>query len=164
MADQLRHQFTCQYSTNDTLDLELTAEGDLRLTVHDGTDKAQLSFYVRPEDTTALARAVASLSAERRRQLQGPAVVPRYMTQGMPVPPMDNRTPEQVEADEMESKRQRREASGNPVTFAEAMLPQPGTADRERAYLRATEMLGEQSSIESRVEMARFLMGQGRWS
>jgi hypothetical protein len=155
----MRYDFVCQHSSNDVLTLELESDGDLRIAVKDGTDDVTVAFYVRPEDMGPFARAVASLSANRRRMLN-PPVVPTYMTQGMPVPPQDYRTPEQVEADEQASKAERRQ--GRPVTFAEAMLPQPGTEGRERAFLRATELLGATASGESRVELARFLAGEGR--
>jgi hypothetical protein len=170
----MRYEFICQHSSDDTLTLELQPDGDLRLAVKDGTDNITVAFYVKPEDMGPFARAVASLSAHRRRRNPAPTdppVVPLFAANLSPdvvltpvgESPVDPRTPEQVEADEWESKRQRRAAQGNPVTFAEAMLPQPGTVDAERAYIRATEMLGNESSVTSRVELARFLAGQGRW-
>ncbi|MCX4687320.1 hypothetical protein OG401_23960 [Kitasatospora purpeofusca] len=152
-----RAEFTCRYDNRDTLTIEYTLEGDLALVLYDTDHDHLTSFYVHPDDASALTNALHVLGARLRRDT-------KPMTKGMPVPMLDHRTPEEVEADEMESKRQRREASGSPVTFAEAMLPQPATVDAERAYLRSTELLGAASSVESRVELARFLMGKGRWA
>ncbi|KOV30429.1 hypothetical protein ADK60_16615, partial [Streptomyces sp. XY431] len=45
-----------------------------------------------------------------------------------------------------------------PPTFADTMLPQPGTAERERAFLRASELLGPDAGVASKIAMANYLL------
>lgn len=146
------YRFKDQHVDGDALVLKVDKDGDVLITTHEGGG-AVGGFYLRPVDVDSLAVAIRRLgragAAHRTAALPGPADVP---------PPVDPRTPEMVEADEWADKAARR------ATFAETMLPAPDTEDRERAFLRASEMLGPSASVESRVEMARFLVGQGRWT
>ncbi|MFJ2775666.1 hypothetical protein [Kitasatospora sp. NPDC087315] len=46
-----------------------------------------------------------------------------------------------------------------PPTFADVMLPQTDTtAERERAFLRASELLGPDAGVAARIAMANYLL------
>ncbi|WP_043471090.1 hypothetical protein [Kitasatospora sp. MBT66] len=154
LPDRTEYRFEDHHVDGDALVLKVDKDGDVLISTHEGGEVVG-GFYLRPDDVDALAVAVRRLG--RTGAAHRTAVVAQPGPADIP-PPVDPRTPEMVEAEEWADKAARR------ATFAESMLPAPGTEDRERAFIRATEMLGPSASAESRMEMARFLLGQSRWT
>ncbi|MGV9263180.1 hypothetical protein ACWDRR_00785 [Kitasatospora sp. NPDC003701] len=132
------HTFPCKYDgPGDKLDVTTHANGDVVLTVVNLPD-GLASVYLDPADIDALVNAVKDAERQGRSLAESatPAAIPSREGLSGSIGSVDPAA----------------------VPFLNTMLPQPGTEGRERAFHRATELLGKDSSLESRLMMARFLM------
>ncbi|WP_406206774.1 hypothetical protein OH807_33480 [Kitasatospora sp. NBC_01560] len=173
-------QFPCKYDgPRDFARLHIDAEGDIGLLVRSGDPNANpASIYLNPEVAEPLGQSLVNLAARSRaiteeirrvqtqeaeaarrlgeleatRQAGAPFMVPGGSTSPAAYP----QTP--ALADTL--VRQSTATAGAPgPSFADTTLAQSSTtAERERAFLRASELLGPDSGVASKIAMANFLL------
>ncbi|NEB35898.1 hypothetical protein [Streptomyces sp. SID14515] len=164
------YAYSCADAPGDTLYVSAEPDGGLRFRITDGG--ANAFVFLNGQDTARLARDVAELAGGCQALAPAePAEVPQRETlddalAANPTPPVGYTYPPAQGADANTTES---EGSSDPVTvpppvtFGDAMLPQPGTVDRERAYIRARELLSQGESQYGQravVELARFLSGE----
>ncbi|MFJ1754160.1 hypothetical protein [Kitasatospora sp. NPDC088134] len=174
-------RFPCKYDgPQDYARLHVDAEGDIGLLVRSGTTTA--SIYLNPEIaellSTALAQAavrsrdtvheiqrvraeeeaaalrVGELDAARQAEQARQEGQPYLVAGGSTLPAeLPSNTLTLAPAPEGAP------AASQPPTFADVMLPaNDTTADRERAFLRAAELLGPDAGVASKIAMANYLL------
>ncbi|MFD0400189.1 hypothetical protein ACFVHI_19165 [Kitasatospora sp. NPDC127121] len=175
-------RFPCKYDgPQDFARLHIDAEGDIGVLIRAG--EAMASIYQNPEVAESMGHALIQAAAQSRtiaqeieRVRQEEAEAARhlgemeaarqaeqdrqaglpYMVAGgstsptaLPQPPAFTDLPPAY-------------PEAQPPTFADVMLPQNDTAARERAFLRATELLGPDTGVASKIAMANFLLQGGQ--
>ncbi|MFD4397885.1 hypothetical protein [Kitasatospora sp. NPDC058478] len=178
-------RFPCKYDgPQDFARLHIDAEGDIGVLIRAG--EAMASIYQNPEvaeqfghaliqaatqsrtigleiqrvreeeaeATRRLGEMEAARQAEEARQAGLPYLVAGGSTSptALPQPPAFTDLPPAPPAS----------PEAQPPTFADVMLPQNNTAARERAFLRATELLGPDAGVASKIAMANFLLQGGQ--
>ncbi|MFJ1756041.1 MULTISPECIES: hypothetical protein [unclassified Kitasatospora] len=176
-------RFPCKYDgPRDYARTHVDGEGDIGLLVNSG--QTMVSIYLNPEvadslsDTLAQAAAqsrATALEIERVRQEEAEAArrlgemeaarqAEQARQDGHPYLVAGGSTspvafPQPVLADQLTAPQPVFAEPQQPVTFANAMLPQNDTtAQRERAFLRASELLGPDSGVASKIAMANYLL------
>ncbi|MFI2609631.1 hypothetical protein [Kitasatospora sp. NPDC018619] len=179
-------RFPCKYDgPRDYARTHVDAEGDIGLLVHCG--ETTTSIYLNPEVAESMGNTLVQSAARSRATLQeiqrvrqeeaeaalrlGEMEAARqaeqarhegqpYLTAGGSTSPAA--LPQPVLADMLTAPQpaitEMPPAPPQPPTFADTMLPQPGTEDRERAFLRASELLGPDAGVASRIAMANYLL------
>ncbi len=179
-------QFPCKYDgPRDFARLHIDAEGDIGLLVRSGDPNANpASIYLNPEVAEPLGQSLVNLAARSRaiteeirrvqtqeaeaarrlgeleavrqaeeaRQAGTPFMVPGGSTSPAAYP----QTP--ALADTLVHQSTATAGAPGP-SFADTTLAQSNTtAERERAFLRASELLGPDSGVASKIAMANFLL------
>ncbi|MFF4815114.1 hypothetical protein ACFY2K_11055 [Kitasatospora sp. NPDC001309] len=182
-------RFPCKYDgPRDFARLHVDAEGDIGLLINCGETTA--SIYQNPEVAEQFGHALIQAAAQSRttaqeieRVRQEEAEAARrlgemeaarlaeqarqagqpYLTAGGSTSP--SAVPQPVLADLLTAPQPAvtdHPPAPQPSTFADVMLPQNGTADRERAFLRASELLGPDAGVAARIAMANYLLQGGQ--
>ncbi|MCX4751413.1 hypothetical protein OG455_38945 [Kitasatospora sp. NBC_01287] len=181
-------RFPCKYDgPADFARLHIDAEGDIGLLVRSGDPNANpASIYLNPEVAESLGQSLVNVAARsrviaeeiRRVQAQEAEAARRlgemeaarqaeearqagtpFMVAGGSTSPAA--LPQTALADTL--VRQSTATVGAQVpSFADTMLPQSdNTAERERAFLRASELLGPDAGVAARIAMANYLLQGG---
>ncbi|WP_031067115.1 hypothetical protein [Streptomyces sp. NRRL WC-3742] len=176
------HRFPCKYDgPRDYARTHVDAEGDIGLLVHSGDTAA--SVYLNPEVAESLGSTLVQAAAQSRTTAQeiervrqeeaeaarrlGEMEAARQAEQarqaGQPYLAAGGSTsptalPQPVLADALTAAQPMIPGTAQSPTFADVMLPQTGTADRERAFLRAAELLGPDAGVASKIAMANYLL------
>ncbi|MFJ8443798.1 hypothetical protein [Kitasatospora griseola] len=159
------------------------AEGDIGLLVHCG--ETTTSVYLNPEvaeqmgdtltqsaakpraivqeiqrvreEEAEATRRLGEMDAARQAEQSRRAGQPYLVAGGSTSPAA---LPQPVLADALTAPLPRiPDTPAAPPTFADTMLPaNDTTADRERALLRASELLGADAGVASRIAMANYLL------
>lgn len=157
IPERTEYRFEDHHVDGDALVLTLDKDGDVLISTRESGGVVS-AFYLRPGDVDALAVAVRRLGRTGQTRRYASQSVTAGAVPVQPTPVSDPRTPGEAESTEQTRVEPRT------ATFTETSLPAPGSETRERAYFRATEILGPSTSVESRVEMARYLAGHARWT
>ncbi|MFJ5234737.1 hypothetical protein ACIQBJ_33165 [Kitasatospora sp. NPDC088391] len=174
-------RFPCKYDgPRDYARLHVDGEGDIGLLVRSDTTTA--SIYLHPEIadllSTALAQAavrsrdtvqeiqrvraeeeaaalrVGELDAARQAEQARQEGQPYLVAGGSTLP-----TELPVNTLALAPAPETASVTPQPPTFADVMLPATDTAaERERAFLRAAELLGPDAGVASKIAMASFLL------
>ncbi|MFJ9574301.1 hypothetical protein [Streptomyces bacillaris] len=164
------YAYSCADAPGDTLYVSAEPDGGLRFRITDGG--ANAFVFLNGQDTTRLARDVAELAGGcQALAASEPAEIPQRETldDALAMNPTPLVGPASQPALDPGTNTAESEGSSDPatvpppVTFGDAMIPQPGTVDRERAYIRARELLSQGESQYGQravVELARFLSGE----
>ncbi|MFJ6622363.1 hypothetical protein ACIQOW_32875 [Kitasatospora sp. NPDC091335] len=176
-------RFPCKYDgPRDYARTHVDGEGDIGLLVHCGETTA--SIYLNPEVAESLGNTLIQSAAQSRttvleieRVRQEEAEAARrlgemeaarqaeqarqdgnpYLVAGGSTSPAA--LPQPVLADQLTAPQPAiPEIPSALPTFADVMLPQDGTAERERAFLRASELLGPDAGVASKIAMANYLL------
>ncbi|MFD9687862.1 hypothetical protein ACFWXO_19135 [Kitasatospora sp. NPDC059088] len=182
-------RFSCKYDgPRDYARTHVDGEGDIGLLVHCGQTAA--SIYLSPETAESLGETLTQVAAHSRATVQEIERVRReeaeaalrlgemeaarqaeqarqagqpYLTAGGSTSP--SAVPQPVLADLLTAPQSAvagHPPAPQPSTFADVMLPQNGTVDRERAFLRASELLGPDAGVAARIAMANYLLQGGQ--
>ncbi|GAA1403355.1 hypothetical protein GCM10009639_48100 [Kitasatospora putterlickiae] len=176
-------RFPCKYDgPRDYARTHVDGEGDIGLLVHCGETAA--SIYLNPEVAEQLGEALIQAAAHSRTTAQeiqrvrqeeveaarrlGELEAARQAEQarqaGQPYLAAGGSTsptalPQPALADVLTAPQPvTPEIPPQPPTFADSMPPQSGTAERERAFLRAAELLGPDVGVASKIAMANYLL------
>ncbi|MGW3177729.1 hypothetical protein ACWDD9_00500 [Kitasatospora sp. NPDC001119] len=176
-------RFPCKYDgPRDYARTHVDGEGDVGLLVHCGETTA--SIYLNPEVAESLGNALVQSATQSRTIAQEIARVRQEEAEaalrlgemeaarqaeearqaGLPYLAAGGSTspaalPQPVLADMLTAPQSAvPEIPAYPPTFADVMLPQPGTEERERAFLRASELLGPDAGVASKIAMANYLL------
>ncbi|WP_406111318.1 hypothetical protein [Kitasatospora purpeofusca] len=174
-------RFPCKYDgPRDYARTHVDGEGDIGLLVHCGETAA--SIYLTPEQAESLGNTLAQAAAQSRATVQeiervrqeeaeaarrlGEMEAARQAEQarqgGNPYLVAGGSTsptafPQPVLADQLTGPQPI--VTEIPPTFADTMLPaNDTTAERERAFLRASELLGPDAGVASKIAMANYLL------
>lgn len=174
-------RFPCKYDgPRDYARTHVDGEGDIGLLVHCGETAA--SIYLNPEVAESLGNTLVQAAAQSRTAVQeiervrqeeaeaarrlGEMEAARqagqpYLAAGGSTSPVA--LPQPAFADVLTAPQPTFTATPpvpqQPPTFADVMLPaNDTTAERERAFLRASELLGPDSGVASRIAMANYLL------
>ncbi|MEV7360318.1 hypothetical protein [Kitasatospora sp. NPDC091276] len=184
-------RFPCKYDgPTDFARLHVDAEGDIGVLIRAG--EAMASIYQNPEvaqqfgnaliqaaaqsrtlaqeiervrqEEAEAARRLGEMEAARQAEQDRQAGLP-YMVPGGSTSP--TAFPQPVLADQLTAPQPvitaMPPAPSQPPTFADVMLPaNDTTAERERAFLRASELLGPDAGVASKIAMANFLLQETR--
>ncbi|MFJ7275354.1 hypothetical protein [Kitasatospora sp. NPDC098663] len=178
-------RFPCKYDgPNDFARLHVDAEGDIGVLIRAG--EAMASVYQNPEvaeqfghaliqaaaqsrtlaqeiervrqEEAEAARRLGEMEAARQAEQDRQAGLPYLVAGGstsptaLPQPPAFTDLPPLPPTPPAYPEAQ-------PPTFADVMLPQNDTtAERERAFLRASELLGPDAGVASKIAMANYLL------
>ncbi|WP_441248915.1 hypothetical protein [Kitasatospora sp. McL0602] len=161
-------KFPCKFNPDDDFaKLSMDAEGDIILTVEESGEHST-SVYLDPHVAEAMASALDA-RAEESRSVQEDIRRARA-----------DEAEEAARLAELDQRQRAGEArkAGKPSlvpggktdpaetpkvpTFADTMLPQPGTETRERAFLRATEILPDSAGFDAQLALAHYLLEEAK--
>ncbi|MFD8318891.1 hypothetical protein [Kitasatospora purpeofusca] len=145
------HTFPCLFDgPHDYLTVSLQPDGTLLLVARSGHDEAaqQAAVYLNEGGMGELADTLTELQQEAKainRKREAERIAAEAVKAIDPEPEVNTATAAEVPA-------------VAPSSFAATTMPQPGTEARERAYIRARFMLGEDASVVKILALAKFLL------
>ncbi|MGW2398473.1 hypothetical protein ACWCYY_18165 [Kitasatospora sp. NPDC001664] len=144
------HSFPCLFDgPHDYLTASLQPDGTLLLVARSGHDEGvqQACVYLNEGGMGELADTLTELQAEAKainRKREAERIAARAV--------------EAINPEPVNTAAAQEIVAVPPTSFAATTMPQPGTEARERAFIRARFMLGEDASVVKVLALAKFLI------